>query len=107
MKQLEFFNKAEDVKTILRHIFDTLESRYSWGSRANSVYAEESLKVLLDDMEKGELCSECGRSVAGGSGNFVNRVPDLNTPKERARIGRPFPLGNYICSICMEKGFGK
>ena len=46
------------------------------------------------------MCVECGRSVKGGSGGFVNRVPvfdDLETKKEG---GRPFPEGEYVCANC-------
>jgi len=47
-----------------------------------------------------ETCSECGRSVAWGSGWFVNRVIDLNTVEERREIGRPYPEGDFICAEC-------
>jgi len=38
-----------------------------------------------------EICNECGRSVAPGSGRFVNRIPDLNDEKTREEIGQTFP----------------
>jgi len=50
-----------------------------------------------------EICSECGKSVAIGSGRFVNRVTDFNTLEERKHLGRPHPEGNYICPVCDEK----
>ena len=49
-------------------------------------------------------CNECGRSVAPGSGRFVNRVPDLNEPEERKAAGKPFPQGDYLCAECDAKG---
>jgi len=47
-----------------------------------------------------EICSECGNSVEFGSGRFVNRIPDFNTPAERKMIGRPYPKGDFICAEC-------
>lgn len=51
-----------------------------------------------------EICNECGRSVTLGTGKFVNRVPDLNDIETRRENGRPFPLGDYFCGECDEKG---
>ena len=50
-----------------------------------------------------EICSECGRSVKPGSGNFVNRVPDCNTPEERKEMGRQYPEGDFVCAECDAK----
>ena len=47
-----------------------------------------------------EICNECGRSVKPGSGDFVNRVPDLNTPEERKEMGKQFPEGDFVCAEC-------
>ena len=47
-----------------------------------------------------EICNECGRSVKPGSGDFVNRVPDLNTPEERKEMGRQYPEGDFVCAEC-------
>ena len=68
--------------------------------------------------ESSELCNECGRSVAWGSGRFVNRVvgqapclslgsgyrslplipyPSSLIPSE---MGKPFPEGDYLCEEC-------
>lgn len=52
-----------------------------------------------------EICCECGKSVKMGSGNFVNRVPVLDTYEERKEAGRPFPKGEWICGSCDEKIF--
>ena len=51
----------------------------------------------------GETCNECGRSVAWGSGDFVNRVIDLNDVETRIEMGKPFPNGNFICAECDNK----
>lgn len=56
-------------------------------------------------MEK-EICSECGKSVAIGSGRFVNRVTDFNTVEERKNMGRLYPAGDFICPECDEKAGG-
>jgi uncharacterized protein YlaI len=47
-----------------------------------------------------EICNECGCSVAFGSGQFVNRIPDLNDAETRREMGKPFPEGGYICAEC-------
>ena len=50
-----------------------------------------------------ETCNECGVSVKFYSGHFVNRVPDLNDVETRLEMGKPFPLGEWICSTCDNK----
>lgn len=50
-----------------------------------------------------EICAECGKSVKFGSGNFVNRVPIFDDYKTRKVENRPFPKGEYICPICIDK----
>ena len=50
-----------------------------------------------------EICNECGRSVALGSGLFVNRVPDLNDFETRKANGKPYPEGSYVCRECELK----
>jgi len=47
-----------------------------------------------------EICNECGRSVSLKNGFFVNRVPDANDFHTRVDMGKPFPLGDYICAEC-------
>jgi diaminopimelate decarboxylase len=49
---------------------------------------------------KNEICNECGRSVAMGATLFVNRVADLNDIKQRKKMGKEFPKGDFICEIC-------
>lgn len=50
-----------------------------------------------------EICNECGKSVAPGSGRFVNRTPDFNDPEYRKEMCKPYPDGDYICSECEHK----
>jgi len=50
-----------------------------------------------------EICSECGKSVKFGSGRFVNRVPDFDTPEEREIAGRQYPEGDFICAECESR----
>ena len=61
--------------------------------------------TMGDDLyaDTAEICNECGRSVAPGSGRFVNRIPDLNDEKTREEMGKPFPEGDYICEECDRK----
>jgi len=47
-----------------------------------------------------DICNECGRSVAPGSGLFVDRIPDLNTVEERRELGKPYPEGDWLCREC-------
>lgn len=60
----------------------------------------EEYKKNIAPSEKNR-CSICGRDTSPGSGNFVNRVPDLNTVEERRDdLNRKYPEGEYICPIC-------
>lgn len=54
-----------------------------------------------------EICNECGQSVSAKDGLFVNRVPDGNTYKDRVRMGKPFPEGDYMCAECDYEIFEK
>jgi len=60
-----------------------------------------SIKATLK--KDSEICNECGRSVRVNGGNFVNRVPDYNTVEERKEMGKPFPIGDFICAECDNK----
>jgi len=51
-----------------------------------------------------EICNVCGCSVKPGSGNFVNRVPDCNTEKDRKEMGRAYPEGDFVCVGCDSNG---
>lgn len=50
--------------------------------------------------EGNETCNECGQSVRIGSGRFVNRVIDFSGYKTRMEMGKPYPIGDYICADC-------
>ena len=62
----------------------------------------EDIEPELDDdvVEGKELCYECGRSVAQGSGGFVNRVPSFDSEADREDMGVPYPEGGYSCEEC-------
>ena len=47
-----------------------------------------------------QICNHCGRSVAPGSGRFVNRVPDCNDIETRKANGVKFPEGDFVCAEC-------
>ena len=49
------------------------------------------------------MCNHCGRSVALGSGWFVNRVPDLNDIATRKANNVHYPKGDYMCIECDSK----
>ena len=56
-----------------------------------------------DDNQGGsEICNECGRPVHISSGNFVNRVIDFNGYKTRKEMGKPFPIGDFMCADCEQ-----
>jgi hypothetical protein len=58
-------------------------------------------RLKLDKNDQGsEICNECGQSVHASSGNYVNRVIDFNGYKTRKEMGKPFPVGDYICAEC-------
>ena len=49
-----------------------------------------------------EICCECGKSVKGGSGKFVNRVLNLDDLEEKKKMGFSYPEGNFICAECWD-----
>ncbi|MCX6640755.1 MAG: hypothetical protein NTW14_09785 [bacterium] len=49
-----------------------------------------------------QICNHCGKSVAWGSGWFVNRVPDCNPLWVRQLHNFNYPEGDYICIECDE-----
>ena len=51
-----------------------------------------------------ERCCECGRSVAPGSGFFVNRV--VVEDDEHQQKQRPYK-GDFLCAVCEDKIFNK
>lgn len=53
--------------------------------------------------EAKEMCYECGRSVAWGSGLFVNRVPSFDTIEDRREMNVPYPEGEWLCGECDEQ----
>lgn len=57
--------------------------------------------VLSESEVDKEICYECGKSVAFGSGRFVNRIPLFD--EELDEIDRPFPQGKWLCAECEEK----
>lgn len=50
-----------------------------------------------------EICNECGEAVTFGTGLFVNRVMDFNSKEERILMKKPFPSGDFICSLCEKE----
>jgi hypothetical protein len=64
-------------------------------------YAGDGDEESVREEEK-EICSYCGRSVAWGSGWFVNRVPRGDTQSEREQWGMPHPEGGWLCEECAE-----
>lgn len=61
---------------------------------------EDSYEVEIITNDELETCNECGISVAWGSGWYVNRVPDFNSVIQRIKMGKRYPLGDYICARC-------
>ena len=55
-----------------------------------------------DSVKPVEICNHCGKSVALGSGNFVNRIPDFNELEVRKFNQRAFPRGDFVCERCDE-----
>jgi hypothetical protein len=54
----------------------------------------------MTNNSKIEICCECGRSVAPGSGLFMNRAPECNDYLTKKEMGRRFPRGQWVCIIC-------
>lgn len=66
----------------------------------NAVGFDLRIPPYTTENEPIEICNHCGRSVAWGSGRFVNRVPDLNDAETRIANGLLFPEGDYVCDEC-------
>ena len=47
-----------------------------------------------------EICCECGKSVALGSGLFVNRIMVFDDYETKVERGCPYPEGRFICPEC-------
>jgi len=47
-----------------------------------------------------EICNHCGKSVAFGSGRFVNRIPDFNDINTRKGNNLNYPKGDFVCFEC-------
>lgn len=50
-----------------------------------------------------ENCNHCGKSVAPGSGLFINRTPDFNDIETRLTNGLRFIEGDFVCRDCDSK----
>jgi hypothetical protein len=50
-----------------------------------------------------EICNHCGKSVAFGSGLFINRIPDYNDIETRKSNHVKFYYGDFICANCDSK----
>jgi len=64
-----------------------------------TTYRHGRLQLDENDQSK-EMCNECGQSVRAGSGKFVNRVIDFSGYKTRKEMGKPFPVGDFMCAEC-------
>ncbi len=60
----------------------------------------ENLAPPADTDHGSEICNECGQPVHALSGNYVNRVIDFNGYKTRKEMGKPFPVGDFMCADC-------
>lgn len=50
-----------------------------------------------------EICNECGKSVARGSGKFINRIPSFDDEATQKEMGKPYPDGEFMCIECEDK----
>jgi hypothetical protein len=50
-----------------------------------------------------EICNECGKSVKLGTGFYVNRIIDCNEYGDKIEMGKPYPIGEFICIECDTK----
>ncbi len=69
-------------------------------NRLDEIVFRNGRLLLEDDDQSNETCNECGQSVRIGSGKFVNRVIDLNGYKTRKEMGKPYPIGDFMCADC-------
>lgn len=65
----------------------------------NIFYANWERKILI------ETCKHFGKNVSLGSGNYANRVPDLNDIATWIDNNLDFPTGDFVCDNCDKKDF--
>lgn len=108
MKDSTFYLIAEILKRYKNNhsnITNTLEwfiDEFSYKLEDNFRFDEKSFRNYIYE-EPIEICQNCGKSVARGSGLFVNRIVDFDDYKCRMEKGCPFPEGDFICQECEEK----
>ncbi len=54
----------------------------------------------IQEIKSVEVCNHCAKSVAMGSGKYVNRIPDFNDIETRIYFKRKFPAGDFVCEEC-------
>jgi hypothetical protein len=69
--------------------------------RGQKIAEEQGLNSITKELI--EICNHCGRSVAHGSGLFINRIPDFNDTETRISNGLRFPEGDFVCRECDSK----
>lgn len=108
MKDSTFYLIAEILKRYKNNkndITNTLEwfiDEFSYKLEGNLKFNEKYFRNYIYEKSI-EICQNCGKSVARGSGLFVNRVVDFDDYKCRVEKGCPFPEGDFICQECEEK----
>jgi len=70
----------------------TLYSFYQNKIDKENIYTQYFLR------QDSEICNKCGKSVAPGSGRFVNRIPDFNSCEERIVMGKLYHSGEFVCA---------
>jgi hypothetical protein len=94
-------SKSFPKKTRCLECGSAVETAYAFdGEEADEHVLCASCFAEMLVREQAEICNECGRSVAFGSGWFVNRVPDFNSLEERVKNSKPYPHGGFLCAEC-------
>ena len=96
---VEKFQKTGDLAEFVNKVA-SVAAYFGWVSRASREAFQRHLLRLLEV----QICNECGRSVAIGTGCVVDRVPDLNDIETRKENGKPFPEGDFVCAECDANG---
>lgn len=70
--------------------------------RAQGSFILTLWRVLsIEDKDRGlQICMDCGKSTAPGSGRHVNRVPCLDDYETRVESGCSYPAGGWYCAEC-------
>lgn len=107
----QFFAHVAEIRFLWEKVYGHL----AYVSEVEVIFAIERLirqlerdrseRLSLPAWDIANTCNECGRSVGAVLGKrerYNGRIPDGNDIETRTEMGKPFPLGEWMCLPCEE-----